>query len=90
MQYLHPPLTSYTKYQKCNTHIQNNYELKNQASIAGCTNYIICNTYIKGHAKTSICWSKLTLDQPSNSKCNTHIGIMPKSHVKHDTCNIHI
>jgi hypothetical protein len=38
----------------------------------------------KGHAETNICWSKLTL------KCNTHISIMPKPHVKHDTCNIHI
>jgi hypothetical protein len=54
---------------------------------------VLINKYAnlhKGHAETNICWSKLTLGGPSTSKWNTHIGIMPKPHVKHDTCNIHI
>jgi hypothetical protein len=58
MQYLYPPLTNYTNYPIYNTHIYNNYELKNQASIASCINYPICNTYFKGHAKTNNCSSK--------------------------------
>ncbi len=90
MQYLHPPLTNYTNYPIYNTHIYNNYEFKNQVGIASCINYPICNTYFKGHAKTKSCLSKPILGGPSNSKCNTHIGIMPKPHVKHDKCIIHI
>jgi hypothetical protein len=49
---------SYINYPIYNTHIYNNYELENQASIPSCINYPICNTYFKGHAKTNICWSK--------------------------------
>jgi hypothetical protein len=47
-------------------------------------------TLHKGHAEIIVCWSKHTLDGPLTSKCNTYISIMPKPHVKHDTCNIHI
>ncbi len=39
MQYLHPPLMNYTSHPIYNTHIYNNYELKNQTGIASCINY---------------------------------------------------
>jgi hypothetical protein len=90
MQYFHSPLTNYTNYPIYNTHIYNNYELENQVGITSCINYPICNTYFKGDAKTNSCSSKPISSGSSHSKCNTHIGIMRKPHVKHDTCYIHM
>ncbi len=58
--------------------------------LTSCINYLICNNYIKSDVEINIYWSKLILGVRSTSKCNTHISIMTKPHVEHDTCNIHI
>ncbi len=67
-----------TNFPICNTRIQNNYEFENQTSIASCTQYAI---------PASKVMQKLTIAGPLTSKCNTHIGIMPKPHIERDTCH---
>jgi hypothetical protein len=64
-------LMNCTNFPICNTRIQNNYEFENQTSIASCTQYAI---------PASKVMQKLTIVGPLTSKCNTHIGIMPKPH----------
>ncbi len=56
--------------------------------LTSCINYPIYNIRIKGHAKTNTSWFKFTLGELLTSKCNMHIGVMPKPHVEHDTCNM--